>query len=198
MKQAQVIKKLELAVKRSFRPDVTIKNVAALRYQTRLNYFTDSSGKCGLNPELMSGHSYNWYGLVQKINERIVLNDYNYSPSTIKHVCKMRDVLRKLDVKYVELEAPRGLQNLDCAVEQEVYKYGKAIVENKYARIKLNVDVSRIKLLNSLGYKITKEMLEHSITKAEGYRRFKLDEKRIKRLALAAQAKPTLKLVGAK
>lgn len=124
-------------------------------------------GNVGLDLETMEGHSYNWYSLVKRIKGKVILNTYNYSPTTIKHIWKMRDALKQLNVKYVELEAPRGLQDLSESKTHIIYIYGKEIVKQKNSRSKDLTGVGRvlkqIDILESLGVKITRKALKDSI-----------------------------------
>lgn len=69
------------------------------------------------NTETMHATSYRWYDLVKEINGKVILNSYNYSSTTIKHIAKARAILRQLDVVYHEFSAPRGLQDLNAAIE---------------------------------------------------------------------------------
>ncbi len=69
------------------------------------------------SPETMHATSYRWYDLFKRINGQTVLNSYNYSPSTCKHISKMRKLANDLNIKIdLEIQAPRGLQNLDSAI----------------------------------------------------------------------------------
>lgn len=63
-------------------------------------------------PETGRGHSYRWYRIVDRIGDKIVLNTYNYSRTTVGHLSDIRALLRSLDLKIdVEIEAPHGLSN---------------------------------------------------------------------------------------
>lgn len=62
-----------------------------------------------------SAWSYEWYCMAKRINGRMVLNNYNYSNSTIKHVSKVWLLFTSLGIEFDTIECPRGLQNLDSA-----------------------------------------------------------------------------------
>lgn len=172
---------------------VNIKNVTDLQYRTRRNYFTNYKDSCGFNPETCEAHSYRWYSLAKKIKGIQILNDYRYSNQTSKHISKVCDVFSKLKIKYVSLEAPRGLQDLDAALKHAVYRLAKEIVANKYARNKTNYHIKAVEqelaLLKKLGKRTSKKAIKNAIANAEVYRREKLDSLNARRVELRAMAR---------
>lgn len=196
MKQAKVIQKLMTEVDQTQRKilkhgwnmdrlaTLDISNVTDLRYSKRNNYF--SATNVGFSPETMEGHSYDWYSLVRKFDNTVVLNAFRYSPTTSKHISKVRNVLRTLGVKYSELEAPKGLQNLESAKAHHLIELGKAIVEHRFARIKNDSGIKHhrkcLALLEKLGEKHAENDLADSIVAAEQDRNDRLSEQKKKRL----------------
>jgi hypothetical protein len=66
----------------------------------------------------VKAYSYDWWVFVDVIGGKVVFNSYNYSNSTCKHQYKVRRLMRELDIKIdLEIEVPRGLQDLSSAVE---------------------------------------------------------------------------------
>lgn len=197
MKHTEVLKRLNKAViqkrikLKKWNDDkasieaVNIKNVTDLKYQTRLNYFTNYKDSCGFNPETCEAHSYRWYSLARRIKGVQVLNSYRYSNQTSKHISKMRDVFSKLKIKYVELDAPRGLQDLDSALTFVANSLATAIVAHKYARIKytyqINNFTAQAAILKKFGKRLTKKLLKKAIADAECYRRSRLERQKEQR-----------------
>lgn len=75
--------------------------------------------------------SYNWWQFVANINGKVVFNNYNYSPTTIKHQYKVRDLLEKLGIKIdLEIECPAGFQSRDFEISIDQH-YTEKIKELK-------------------------------------------------------------------
>ncbi len=133
-----------------------------MKYFSRLNMWKNYKASCTFNPETMLGHSYSWYELSKKVKGVMILNTYLYSNQTAKHVGKMRDLFANLKIKYVSLEAPRGLQSLDLSLVHHVEQLAHTKLKNSFARIKDKNEVKRhenaLKLLEKLGFKATKKM----------------------------------------
>ena len=88
-----------------------------MKFYKRLNVYKASNVQ--FNPTTLIGTSYEWYQLARSFDGVMVLNTYNYSSSTCKHISKMRALLTTLGYReIVEIEAPQGLQNLGAAVLQ--------------------------------------------------------------------------------
>ena len=84
-----------------------------MKYYKTKNQFSNSTKTLTLNVNTLEGRSYEWYSICRNFNGVVVLNTYNYSSTTCKHIIKVRSVLSGLNQSYIELEAPRGLQDLD-------------------------------------------------------------------------------------
>jgi hypothetical protein len=84
-----------------------------MKYYSRLKLW--KAPNLTFNPETREAYSYGWYQLLAVINGNLVLNIYNYSNTTVKHVHKLRRLLNTLGIQIdVELEASQGLQNFDA------------------------------------------------------------------------------------
>lgn len=86
-----------------------------LKYFPRLNLYKSSN--VTFDPVTCQGYSYKWYRLVDKIGNTVVLNTFPYSNTTIRHIYKMRRLLESLGLQWVEIEAPKGLQDLNEPAE---------------------------------------------------------------------------------
>lgn len=89
-----------------------------MKYYVRSNAYKASNVEYNCDTE--TAYSYGWWRFVQRINGKLVFNNYSYSPSTIKHQYKVRHLLDELG-KQIDLvvSAPDGLQNLSSAIEYE-------------------------------------------------------------------------------
>lgn len=182
MKKQDVLKKLNRRIARlkakSATPDkINFYSVLGLQYRVRTNTFSNAKGSCGLDLETMEGHSYQWYDLVKRIKGTVYLNTYRYSQQTSQHIWQSRSVLEFFGIKYRELEAPKGLQNLEWALSYAIEERAKNIVVSRYARVGKNWSRSnilyfekQIETLKTLGFKATKKMLDAAIERAESER----------------------------
>lgn len=156
------------------------KDLDGLTYKKTRNTFENYKASCTFHPATLNGYSYGWYLLTAKIKGLVVLNSYAYSNQTAKHVSKMRNLFSILGIRYVEIHAPRGLQDLNAALEHHVYQLAKAMVEFKYARIKFKGAViaheKALNVLAKLGKRHTKAMLTKALEVAE-QERIKRNEK---------------------
>lgn len=139
------------------------------------------------NPLTGLGHSYRWYEIAKRIGGVQYLNSYNYSSSTSKHVGKLRDIFGSLGIKYVEIEAPSGLQKLEVAVQYYVDKLESLILANEHARkpYKQGEKMYREKLaiLAKLGFKATKKMHAEMRNSAMEERKTRLERMKAARKA---------------
>lgn len=85
-----------------------------MKYYPRLNLY--KAANLTFNPDTGNGTSYNWYLITKFFGNTLVLNSYRYSVTTAKHVCKLRSLFIELGLKFIEIEAPRGLQDLESSV----------------------------------------------------------------------------------
>lgn len=93
---------------------VKYKTALSPRYKTGL--FVGSN--VWFNPVEISAKSYDWWYFVKKIGDKVVFNDYRYSPTTGKHQSKVKTLMRQLGFKIdVVIECPQGLQNLESGIE---------------------------------------------------------------------------------
>ena len=65
-----------------------------MKYFSRANIYKASN--VSFNPENNIALSYDWYQLTRVINGTMILNNYGYSNTTIKHVYKVRRLLADL------------------------------------------------------------------------------------------------------
>ena len=107
-----------------------------MKYFSRYNLYKASN--LTFNPDTCRGYSYDWYRLVDKIGDKVVLNTYSYSNTTIKHIHKTRKLLGELGIKIdLCIEAPEGLQDLNRAIEchtSHVRALEKAMVNGRKAK----------------------------------------------------------------
>lgn len=201
MNSEQVINKLNKVLdkrKSNFKKNhmdiskLNISNISGLIYRKTLNKFTNSNGSCEFFPERMYAHSYRWYDLVKVIKGKVVLNTYNYSQSTNRHIGSVSMILKDLGIKYITVDAPRGLQNLDAALRHALECEATSTVKIKYSRegkIKSSWEKRQakelsqdLKVLASLGYKATKKMRTKALQDAENDRKDRLERQKANRL----------------
>ncbi len=153
-------------------------NVSGFKWQKRAEMFKGNNGNCTLNPVTGTAYSYRWYILASKFKGLQVVNVYNYSNQTVKHKIKVLDVFRQLGIECVTVEAPRGLQDLDSSLNYHIAELGRAIVADKYARIKrscsINYHIASLETLTKLGYKHSKKSIVQATKSAENERAARL------------------------
>jgi hypothetical protein len=139
-------------------------------YRPRLGIFK-TDARLTFDPNTLDGRSYSWYLISKKIKGHLVLNTYAYSMVTSGHSNSLRGLFKQLGLKFVEIEAPQGLQCLDIAAKRHAELYAKAVVENKYARVKsparVRFELARLKRVKSLGGKISAKEIKAAIAYAE-------------------------------
>lgn len=84
-----------------------------MKYFSRLKLY--KAPNLTFNPETIEGRSYHWYLITRKIGKTVLLNGYNYSNTTVRHIYKIRSLLNELNIDFITIEAPRGLQDLTSA-----------------------------------------------------------------------------------
>jgi hypothetical protein len=160
-------------------------NVMVLKYYSRLKIFKTGKGHLDFNPETYLGHSYNWYEITKKIKNTVVLNTYRYSVTTGKQIWTLKGLFNQLGIKYKTIEAPKGLQNLEIALQHHINKLAAVELANKHkkpSRWFLGCPhVEGLKTLATLGYKPTKKQLEAAKKQAQLNRDKELERKRQKR-----------------
>ena len=110
--------------------------------------------------ELGEGRSYELYSIARRINGRLILNRYGFSNTTIRHIHKLRNLFKSLNLTWIEIEAPRGLQNLDLArahyelrrasLLEEINRKGTKAHTNKAREIMRGEYLAKIHLVDSL------------------------------------------------
>lgn len=166
-----------------------------MKYKVRSKIYSNSSGTLTFNPETNEGRSYQWYSIVRQFGNLVVLNTYNYSPTTSMHIIKTRKLLNSLiDMKFVSIEAPKGLQDLDSSLKHVMYSYAAAVLKNKHARIKDEYEIARyveqLKILTVLGKNASSDDMKKAEADALSSRQYRLafkkkqrDEKQLKKAA---------------
>jgi outer membrane murein-binding lipoprotein Lpp len=86
-----------------------------LKYFKKLHVFKGDNVQ--FNPLSFEAHSYKWYSFTKLIGGKLVFNDYSYSPTTSKHLSKVKELLSQLGIKIdTFIQAPKGLDSLNSAV----------------------------------------------------------------------------------
>jgi hypothetical protein len=117
------------------------------------------------NPETFQAFSYDWWQFTAMINGVLVFNNHYYSQSTVKHLYKVRTLLKELGHEVaLWVNAPCGLQN-DKWKLQAVESITSEIESLKLAlastRRKKALDEERLNRLNKLT--VEKQALEDFI-----------------------------------
>lgn len=119
-----------------------------MKYYVRSNQYRASN--VYFNVSTKEAFSYNWWKFFAVIDGKNVFNRYGYSVSTSRHQSKVRSLLEELGIEIeIELEAPKGLQELDFALEYMQKRLAfyelKEKRSRKYAHIWFE-DVQRTKI----------------------------------------------------
>jgi len=124
-----------------------------MKYYPKLKQYKASNLVFDCEKEI--AYSYEWYQLAKRINGIMVVNCYNYSPTTIRHMYKIYRLFDELNIEYITIEAPKGLQNIERMKEH----YSKLIneIESKLAnpRCAKHLKFNRQCLLNSYQQRLT-------------------------------------------
>lgn len=175
-----IIKNLEKKLSRIKKP--------SLKYKPRKQRFEDHSRNCDFDPNTGLGHSYRWYELTKVINGKLVLNSFRYSITTAKHINKVVFLLRELGVKYIIIDAPYGLQDLEACRIELARQFAEATVELKYARKKNNWRLKgvlkKLKNARTIGLTFSNKFLKQALEQAENKREYRNEKLRHKRLSL--------------
>ena len=91
-----------------------------MKFFKKRNSYENSSKTLKLHMNDLYGTSYDWYSIVKTVNGVTYLNTYPYSITTSKHIRQIRSLLYKLNIPFVEIQAPRGLDEIDSI--KEFYK----------------------------------------------------------------------------
>lgn len=120
-----------------------------MKYYSRLKMYKASN--VTFDPIKEEARSYDWWIFVKRINGHLVFNNYWYSYSTLKHQRKVRKIV---GYSTVDIEAPRGLQDLDSAVayyKDEIATLVKLINKPRTNRLK---NFERMQELDQLREKV--------------------------------------------
>lgn len=167
--------------------DPDLKAPFSLDWRPRLGVFKGCNGKLTFDPVERVGYSYfNGYEIVKEIDGIVILNTYGYSTTTSMHVGVIRSLLEELGIKYQEIQAPKGLQYLNRALEEHVYLLATSTVRAKYARNpdkfkpSVQYNLKALALLEKLGHKASQAMHNNATACAEMSRTNSLAEARRK------------------
>lgn len=85
-----------------------------------------------IDPKTLRSCSYGWYRLSDRINGKIIVNNYSYSRTTARHVDVVMHWFRRRDFGPIFcIEAPKGLQDLSSSAEY--YKDKISLYKDKLA-----------------------------------------------------------------
>jgi hypothetical protein len=163
----------------------SLKSGLSVEYRPRLKIFKDRN--VDFDPVSQLGHSYHWYLITKSIKGKLVLNSYHYSSQTTGHYYALRNLFKDLKLKYVTIEAPSGLQDLDSSVNHYLYQIGKETVAMKHSRnpkpykARIRSLNKELRLAKQLGGKAG-STLKEVILKCEQERRSKLDRLKTRKL----------------
>lgn len=134
-----------------------------MKYYSRLKQYKASN--LTFDPAIGEGRSYEWYAIARKFNGVLVLNTYRYSNTTARHVNKLRKLFRSVGLEWMEIDAPRGLQNLSAARELAVSRIQNLTAEINKPRSRPEKNAERFRAVAGLKEKLAlidrlKEMSE--------------------------------------
>lgn len=160
--------------------------VPGIPYRPRLKDFrghmTSTSGRfsggpkdtvsCSFDYETGEARSFEWYIMGRYINGHYIVNSYRYSSATSGHVSDLIKTLGILGIKYRELEAPQGLQDLDASKSHLVGSLAKEIVASKYAKkysrkSAIRFFKNQLKTLKFLGISTAEKEISRAVESAE-------------------------------
>jgi len=158
-------------------------------WRARSRQFRNSTGSLCFDPVTGKGHSYDWYCISQVIKGELYLNTYSYSSTTRRQVSQLHSLFRQLKVKYREIEAPLGLQNLEAIKSHALSEFGKLTVENTYAISQGTNALYHIERAREIGLTFTRKELKAAAEAAELARKARLEKQKIRRKELLFQKK---------
>jgi hypothetical protein len=86
-----------------------------MKYLKKANIYKASN--VTFDPKTCQAYSYGWWRFLDRINGKVVFNNYNYSPTTGRHQGKVRQLLVELGIHIdLDISVPEGLQSLDKAI----------------------------------------------------------------------------------
>ncbi len=129
-----------------------------MKHLKKSNTYTNSTKTLTFNMDTMTGHSYSWYVIAKRINGIMVLNNYSYSATTIKHVWELRKLFNALCIDYVEIEAPKGLQDLESSKALYENRINSLIAETKKPKTRKSTNLERLRRAGLLATKLKQVM----------------------------------------
>lgn len=121
-----------------------------MKFMKRAGIFKSSN--VTFNPETCQAYSYDWWRFVDRINGKVIFNNYGYSQSTRKHQSKVRSLLRSQGIEIdFEVCVSGGLQRDEWktkAVEYITNVIEGAKTELANPRRKKRLDEERLTRLN--------------------------------------------------
>jgi hypothetical protein len=96
-----------------------------IRLKCSPHLFKTTSGKCTFDLEKVKAQSYKWWQFVDKIDDKVIFNWYNYSRTTRKHQWNTSSLMKQLGVKVdYKVKCRLGLQTSEGYMSAiEDYKY---------------------------------------------------------------------------
>lgn len=80
------------------------------------------------NCDRIQAYSYGWWRFVDKVNGKVIFNNFRYSHTTSRHQTKVMNLLNNLGIKIdVVIEASLGLNNLNGSISDQIFLYKKSI-----------------------------------------------------------------------
>lgn len=166
-----------------------------IAWKTRLKIFKRTN--LTWDPQTGIGYSYHWYEIAKVIKGQLVLNTYRYSVSTAKHVRLLRNLFDFLELSYVEIDAPSGLQNLNNAAIQCASQWAKLIVKNKYAHkplVKAEINARKMYNLTLKLGAVHNQNMSDIVDNHESFRREDLNHKKVKNVTRSQKPIQAVKL----
>lgn len=169
-----------------------------MKYFKKLKVYKNHNSTNVFYPDKVEAYSYKWCYL-KVIKGKVVFNNHSYSNTTGKHQSQVRSLLRDLNIKVdIEVDIPEGLQNFESKALRSVYReifdleianqrkraHKKKVKSRLYQIEQLKDD---IKLLRSLGAKLSKAEQSKIKADAEADEKLRLDD--VARETEARQAK---------
>lgn len=89
-----------------------------MKFYKKAGIYKNSTGTNYFNPSTMRALSYDWWCYFKVIDGSTVFNAYRYSNTTARHQSHLRSLLEDLGIEIDHIiEAPKGLDNLESALE---------------------------------------------------------------------------------
>ncbi len=109
------------------------------------------------DPNAMTATSYDWWRFVQKVDDKIIFNDYRYSNTTSKHQHKVLRLLHWKRDDMIFLAVPKGLQ--DPTRRESAIAYYQSQINDlremiERPRSRKDKNLERIREIQRLEYKI--------------------------------------------